>query len=265
MNQDKLLQVLLDTARRLHPTQIGLVIGVAEILKKKVEVAKLPSSDIANDFFMVAFGNRLLLHHAFTYAPLSKKHFEHALEAAANESGSVAKVIENPTNPGEDMMLNDARCSLKTEAAASIRDNEITISKFSEARWIQQCTDLQQLADSVIQRIPAQLAHSDRMFILRFFNRKHGLVEYQLVEIPIALLNLIANLTISDFSPRTTQGGSRAPVRVGTTQAFKLTLDGSDGKIAITNLLLSQCITHGTWRFVAKDLPEEISATPSSE
>jgi hypothetical protein len=251
MSHDELIKSLVEQARKLHPLQLGLVICVAEILQQKVVIARLDTSSLANNDFMIAFGNRLLLHHAFTYAPLSKRHFEYALEASVNESGGKAKVGKNATNPGLDMMINGHRCSLKTEAASSIRDHEITISKFSEARWIQQCIDVEVLAREVVDRVPAQLARVDRIFMLRFFQRPDDVVEYQLVEIPVALLLEVRTLTSSDFSPRTAQGGSTARVKKGPETVFSLRLDGSDGKITISNLKLKECIIHGSWRFLA--------------
>jgi hypothetical protein len=256
MSRDELIDRLLDEARKLHPLQLGLVISVAEILQTRVQIARLPNSDFANDNFMVAFGNRLLIHHAFTYAALTKKHFEHAFEAASLEAGHEAEVVSNATHPGEDLSLNGLKCSLKTEAAASIRDGDITISKLSEARWIQQCTDLEALVEAVKWRIPAQLETIDRMFTLRFFRRQAGVVEYQLVEIPMHLFKAISNLQLSDFSPRTRQGGSTATVQIGDTRIFALRLDGSDGKITISNLKVSQCIIHATWRFVTAEMPQ---------
>lgn len=255
MSQDELIESLVEQARKLHPIQLGLVIGVAEILQQKVVIARFEGSSFANPDFMIAFGNRLLLHHAFTYARLSKKHFEHALESAVNESGGKAKVGKNATNPGEDMILNGERCSLKTEAAASIRENEITISKFSEARWIQQCADLEALAAEVAARLPNQIGRVDRIFMLRFFQRPDEIVEYQLIEIPVALLIGVSSLKTADFSPRTAQGGSTARVKRGDSILFSLRLDGSDGKLTISNLKVSECIVHGTWKFLARQTP----------
>lgn len=91
--------------------------------------------------------------------------------------------------------------------------------------------------------------------MLRFFQRQDDVVEYQLVEIPVALLNRVASLAPADFSPRTAQGGSTARVKNGAEVVFSLRLDGSDGKITISNLKLSECVVHGTWKFLAHQAP----------
>lgn len=75
-------------------------------------------------------------------------------------------------------------------------------------------------------------------------------VKYDLVEIPRDLLLLIGTLTVKDFSERTRQGGSSASVYLPEDQtqpAFRLVLDGSDGKLTITGLRTNLCVTHGSW------------------
>lgn len=57
MGQDERTESLVEQARKLHPIQLGLVIGVAEILQRKVVIARLAASSIANE---EGAGNSLL-------------------------------------------------------------------------------------------------------------------------------------------------------------------------------------------------------------
>jgi len=55
MSQDERIESLVEQARKLHPIQLGLVIGIAKILQRKVVIARLASSSIANNDFMIAY------------------------------------------------------------------------------------------------------------------------------------------------------------------------------------------------------------------
>ena len=120
-------------------------------------------------------------------------------------------------------------------------------SKFSEARWIQQCTTLEELAEEARIRIPKHLALYDRVLVLRARDLSEKRVQYELVEIPMVLLQRVADLTSEDFTPRTKQGGSSARVKIEGQTAYTLRLDGSDGKITLAGLRLQYCVRHAAW------------------
>jgi hypothetical protein len=118
-----------------------------------------------------------------------------------------------------------------------------------EARWIQQCASLEELAEATTTRIPSHLEQYDRIVVLRALpvpgtNRE---ARYELVEIPLSLLARVRDLSLADFRPRTKQGGSRASVSVDRRAAYSVVLDGSDGKITISGLLASLCTMHASW------------------
>lgn len=238
---------LLEIVKRLHPVQVDLLIEMAHAMSRDVEETFDPSSDIAAADFRVSFRNRLLIHHAANEAKLTKKAFEYAFRAASAADGKAAFITSSQTNPGADVTVDGVAFSLKTEAAASIREKHITISKLSEGRWIQQCGSLEELAQATITRIPAHLQQYDRILTLRAHNLSAVKVRYELVEIPRSLLLQVQGLAVSDFSPRTPQGGSTARVKMGGQDAFTLRLDGSDGKVTIANLRVNLCTLHGSW------------------
>ncbi|CAN5386669.1 hypothetical protein BH11ARM2_BH11ARM2_31570 [soil metagenome] len=260
MNQVSGLDGLLIAASSLTSSQIELLAEVATVFKRNIEETRSSKSDIATELFCADFRNRLLLHHAISEAKLSKKLFEYAFASSCRFTGRSASITTSDTHAGADVVVDNIAFSLKTEACKSIRANSITISKFSEGRWIQQASSLEELARETTTRIPRQLKNYARIGVLRAHSLADLKVKYELVEIPVAVLRLVAGLTADDFSPRTPQGGSTARVLRKGLPVFTLRLDGSDGKVSLTNLDLALCRVHATWTVpvVGVDSVEEV-------
>ncbi len=238
---------LLAIVKRLHPAQVELLLEMARAMMRHVEETPNPASNIAVEAFRINFRNRLLLHHAANESKLTKKAFEYAFRAASAAAGRSAVIVDSQTNPGTDVVVDGESFSLKTEAARSLRANFITISKLSEGRWIQQCGSTEELAEATVARVPSHLLQYDRILTLRARNLAAASVLYDLVEIPRSVLLNVQNLKADDFSPRTAQGGSTASVSVDGQRAFTLRLDGSDGKVTISNLDIGLCLRHCSW------------------
>ena len=254
---------LFEIVRRLHPVQVDLVLEMARAMLRQVEEEYDSKSDIATEDFRVNFRNRLLVHHAANEAKLTKKAFEYAFRAASAAAGRTAVITASQTNPGADVMVDGIAFSLKTEAAASIRTDRITISKLSEGRWIQQCRNLEELAQATIVRIPTHLQQYDRILVLRARSLSAVKVQYEVVEISRNVLLHIQTLTTADFSHRTAQGGSSARVKIDGQEAFTLRLDGSDGKVTIAGLRMSLCTLHCRW-IIPTVAPAPDDDTPQS-
>ncbi len=245
--ESKALRELAAVATGLDPVQVELLTEIARTMMRRVVEAFYEESDFATPRFRANFRNRLLIHHATNEAKLTKKAFEFAFLGASKADSKIGFITTSSTLSGADVIVDNVRFSLKTEAARGIKAEQITISKFTEARWIQQQTTLKQLAEEAAKRIPAHLSQYDRILILRVREMPKGQLLYEIVEIPIDLLRRIGGLTEVSFSPRTTQGGSSAKIVVEGQPAFTLRLDGSDGKITITGLPISMCIRHVSW------------------
>lgn len=249
-NEKADLQQLVEIAGRLHPAQIQLLLEVVGAMSREVVEVTLPESDIVTTEFALSFRNRLLIHHATNEAKLSKKPFEYAFRGASEAAGRKAFITSNTTNPGADVIVDGVPFSLKTESSKKISKSSVHISKFSEGRYIQQCGVLDALVAETIIRFPAHLANYNRILSLRswYFNKERTQVYYELLEIPCNILREVENLTITDFTARTPQGGSTAKVIIGGQQAFSLRLDGSDGKVTIASLKISPfCTRHASW------------------
>jgi len=249
--EDAVLQQLIRVVTDLDPVQVELLTEVATVMLRRVEETVNPNSDLNSDLvtprFAANFRNRLLIHHATNEAKLTKKAFEYAFEGACEADGKTGFITVSDTFSGVDVTIDGTRFSLKTEASKDIRAEQIAISKFTEARWIQQQTTLDGLAKEAASRIPIHLNNYDRILTLRARELSGSRLQYEIVEIPRDLLRQVSTLTAADFSPRTAQGGSSARVAVNGRPAFTLRLDGSDGKITIAGLQIAFCVRHASW------------------
>jgi len=227
------LQQLITVVTGLDPVQVELLTEIATVMMRRVEETVNPTSDLVTPRFAANFRNRLLIHHATNEAKLTKKAFEYAFKGACEADGKTGFITLSDTFSGVDVTIDGVRFSLKTEASKDIKAEQITISKFTEARWIQQQTTLDELAREAASRVPAHLNNYDRILVLRARELSGSRLRYEIVEVPRDLLRRVSTLTAADFSPRTAQGGSSARVIVNGRDAFTLRLDGSDGKITI--------------------------------
>lgn len=233
----------------LTPGQLLLLIQMAEALGQEVKQVRSPDSDIITDRFADYFRNRLLLHHATSEEKFKKKTFEHAFRAAAEHDGHKAVITSMATHAGADVVLNDrVRFSLKTEASKAIQKKRISISKFSEARWIRDCETPEDFRRETLTRMGHHLSAYDRVVTLRAMNEGKSYVRYDFVEIPMRVLQRIETLTAADFSRRTPAGSSSATVRDddGST-LFGVVLDGSVEKITVRGLPVDACHVHASW------------------
>lgn len=241
------LQHLITVVTGLDPVQVELLTEVATVMLRQVVEIVNPVSDLVTPRFAANFRNRLLIHHATNEAKLTKKAFEYAFKGACEADGKTSFITISNTFSGVDVTVDGVRYSLKTEASKTIKAEQITISKFTEARWVQQQTTLDGLAAQAAVRIPAHLNGYDRILVLRARELPNTRLQYELVEIPQDLLRRVSTLTSADFSPQTAQGGSSARVTHDGKLAFTLRLDGSDGKVTIASLQIMFCTRHAAW------------------
>jgi hypothetical protein len=225
---------------------------MAEAMRGSICQTLASKSDILSPVFIEHFANRFRMHHATHSEKFNKKAFEFAFHSACLAAGRKSVIVNDPTNPGADVIVDGVPFSLKTEAAASIQDGHITISKLMEARWIRECTTRENFARETTRRVVAHLEKYARILMLRAFTVSRTEVRYDLVEIPRDLLLNIRGLTSADFEERTENGSSRADVYIprGTerTKAFTVRLDGSVEKVTIAGLQTGLCVLHGSWQ-----------------
>jgi len=241
------LDELVSIAKTLHPNRLGVLIDLARALQRKIDVKINPHSDLMSAAFVEDFSARLIAYHALHEQKLTKKTFEFVFCGACRAGGKNAIITSSPVNPGADVTVDGVRYSLKTEGAAGMNKSSITISKLMEARWIRECQNPVDFAREASRRISEHLQHYQRIITLRAFEY-NSMIEYDLVEIPLPILQSVEKLKASDFAPRTRNGGSSAQIVRDGRQVFTLRLDGSVEKVTVSNLRTDVCGIHGSWR-----------------
>lgn len=215
-----------------------------------------PGSDVVTPCVLDDLGDALRIHHCFSAEPFNKDKFEYALERVLNLCGIPAQRGDSRTHPGHDITIAGQRFSLKTQADKSLKRERIHISKFMELGkgvWTNQESDYIQLRERFFEH----LSRYDRILTLRRLvgSGKHPQWEYELVEIPKALL-LQARDGRLEVKPTTQQGSAPAYYRVEepqedyTVEKFSLYFDGGgERKLQIKGLDKRLCQVHATWHF----------------
>lgn len=199
-----------------------------------------------------SFGLRLRFFHALhsRAEALSKKPFEYALEAAANEAGFTASIAASATTPGADIVINGEGFSVKTEAGQGISRTSVFLTKLMESAWTKNLTHPQQFVDGIAEHILPRVLLADRTLVWRCHSRLSdpvGQAEYELLEIPRAFWAAMADVNVGSFTKLSSAGGTSVQVNYEGARAYTLCFDGSDQKIQIRNLPVSRCIAHGHW------------------
>lgn len=257
---------------KLTDSQIKWIEAICEQFELESTNHREDDSDIIDETVLESISDLIKVHHAFSRQALSKDRFEYALEGAVKVSDRRAELAPRG-NAGHDITINNARFSLKTEAAAASKENMIHISKFMElgkGDWT-----LNDLREKMI----AHMAKYERVLVFRYLPKKKGakgkevvvVHRYELVEIPKELLMRAqtAQLIVCKESTQNPKPGygivfaddeSKTPIdeeeflsarhknKFG--QALSLYFDGgTERKLQIKHLDKQFCRMHATWSF----------------
>jgi hypothetical protein len=208
-------------------------------------------SDWISEDVLQHIGDALRIHHALSRQPLSKDRFEYAFERALNLAGISAKLVVSRTNPGHDMTIAEVPVSLKSEAAANIKENVVHVSKWMElgkGEW-----DLGKLRDRFLEHLKSY----ERIFTLRCLLRGPKDFFYELVEIPKALMLeakdcRFESMNNSNQNPKPGYGyvyDSKGALK------FALYFDGgTERKLQVKQIKKNLCVTHASWQFESAPL-----------
>lgn len=249
-----------ESLRGLSPSQLESIHAVVRALSSPIQHSAHPSSRFATNQFVVAFGDILRLHHYFfSDEPFTKDKFEHAMVRVLRSLGHDASLARRG-NRGHDMTVDHERWSLKTQADEGIKTDEIYISKFMElgrGQWVDE-RDLVALRDGMLKHMEAY----DRIFSLRCLSRSRSYAhkntyEYELVEIPKALLELSRSGTIEmRHDSRQNPKPGYCTVTSEGVVVCRLYFDGgTERKLQIKSILKARCLVHATWRFTIPETP----------
>lgn len=223
---EKEIGEIVDALRRLTPTQQQWIKATILAFGAPRKYWRSLDSDTITQAVLDNLGDRLLSHHAGSRQALSKDRFEFALEAALNDSGIPA--------------------SLKTEAAANIKEDSIHVSKWMElgkGEW-----KLPLLRDLFLEHMRSY----ERIFTLRCLNTNPAQVCYELVEIPKALMLEASNcqMEVREDSRQNPKPGYGYVKDAAGQLKYALYFDGgTERKLQIKNLRKNLCKVHATWIF----------------
>jgi Type II site-specific deoxyribonuclease len=241
----KLIDSIALAMEALTPSQLELVRNVIARLATKTVGYRNPESDFVSEAGLNHIGDALLAHHSMAQRPLSKESFEHALEGALRRASHDATLAKRG-NPGHDITVDGVPISLKTQANAGIKADVLHISKFMElgsGTW-----KLPLLRDQFLHH----MRNYERIFQFRCHRQAGGGYLYELVEIPMALLQEgeHAVLELRDKSTQDPKPGYGYVRDKAGRLKFSLYFDGgTERKLQIKDLRKELCIVHATWSF----------------
>ncbi|WP_413741482.1 hypothetical protein ACL2XO_21355 [Sodalis sp. RH15] len=243
---EKEIDEIIESLLRMTPSQLHWVKSAIKAFGAVQEFGRAPDSDVVTDAVLASFGDRLLSHHAGSRQALSKDRFEFAFEEALQAAGIQAQLVQSRTNRGHDINIGGIPVSLKTEAAANIKDDLIHISKWMElgrGEW-----KLSLLLNLFLEHMQSY----DRIFTLRRLKDVDDKIRYELVEIPKKLMLEAANceLEIRTNSKQIPQPGYGYVRDAVGNLKYELYFDGgTERKLQIKHLRKELCKVHAHWIF----------------
>ena len=137
------------------------------------------------------------------------------------------------------------KLSLKSTAAQKLSRTSVHISKLTEAAWIQDMRTARERRKRTLALFREYQEAVDSIMMLRAFRKGPSIPSmYQLVEIPTAIFSSLQKVSVAAFN-------SDGPVVDCPYQehavAARVSLDRSDSKITVRQILLSACTVHVEW------------------
>jgi type II restriction enzyme len=242
----------------LSESQLGWIEEIVKQFRRPHTFERDERSDLVSPCLLEEIGDALRLHHCFSREPFSKDKFEYLLERASNNCGVRAELARKG-NPGHDITIGSTKFSLKTQANKGISRKSVYISKFMElgkGKWGDEENDLIGLR----RQFFSHMRSYDRILVLRTLSKAPNDWQYELVEIPKALLQRASGGTL-----RMMHGSTQYPkpgycdVRDAKGKLlFQLYFDGgTERKLQIKAINIENCIVHARWTFSAEDLITE--------
>ncbi len=246
-NRQQRIKVLSKSLNLLSESQLQWTEDVIHQFRQKPVLFRNPKSDLVNECVLEMFGDALQIHHCLSTEALSKDRFEYALDRVLNRCG-VPSTLADKCNPGHDITIGGVPFSLKTQADKGIERDFLHISKFMElgkGKWETE-DDLIGLRNRYFTHMKAY----ERILQLRRLTNTETLQEYELVEIPKALLLQAAKGTMAMMhSSKQTPKPGTCTVRENAGRVlFELYFDGgTERKLQIRHLAKRMCVVQATW------------------
>jgi len=208
-----------------------------------LEGASMPASPVFADDFLLALKTLVNVHHSiYPRIPPQGIYFESLVEQAFKRVKKPFTTVETTTLnvPEHDLLVEHSRISLKTETGAGTNRNFISITKL--------CTTEREPwePEILVQRVKTHLSRYEHILMLRAV-WDEPLIHYQLLEIPVVLLELIQGAELKPVGRREGRRSLAADVFKEGQKVFRVHFDGADGKCQVRNLPVAICHLLQEW------------------
>jgi Type II site-specific deoxyribonuclease len=207
------------------------------------------ASKVFADDFLIALRALVNVHHSiYPRIPPQGIYFEALVEDAFRTIKKPFTLIEatGRNQPKYDLLVEDAKISLKTETGLGTDPDLISITKL--------CTTEREpwTPEALTKRTTDHLSRYDLLLMLRAV-WEDPLIHYQLVEIPTDLLRLIETADLKPVGRRAGRQSLGADVYRAGEAIFHVHFDGSDGKCQVRNLRVKDCNVLLEWDLKIRD------------
>jgi hypothetical protein len=197
------------------------------------------------DTFVSSLRSLIEAHHAvYPRIPPQGIFFESLVERAFRQAGwaDTHIILTTPNSPEHDLLVGHTKISLKTQTGVGTNRELISITKL--------CTTEQEPWDSptLMRHVLQHLSRYDYILMLRaIWNTSRTVIHYQLLDIPVPLLKMMANLTAVVVGRRSGRRSLGVDVVDNGETVFHVHFDGADGKCQISRLLVRRCLQLLEW------------------
>lgn len=200
-------------------------------------------SHIFTPDFIVTLRGLIGIHQSiYPRTPPQGIYFESLVEEAFQRVKKPVTVIEpgGRNQPRHDLLVENARISLKTETGDNTRAEQITITKL--------CTTEREPWEAKVL-IGRVIEHLSRYNVILMFRAiwEAEVIRYQLVGIPVEKLRLIGRVNLEPVGHRRGRQSLGADVTEQGEKIFRVHFDASDGKCSVRGLGLNHCVLLETW------------------
>lgn len=205
----------------------------------------MPAHRIFSRRFLDTLKTLIAQHHTiYPRLPPQGIYFESLVERAFRLIRQPYTPIEpsNPNSPKHDLLVRNARTSVKTETGSGTKLNYVNITKLCTTErgpWT---------PEALIRHALDHLSRYDYSLMLRAV-WEGNVVHYQVLDVPVALLRRLGKAQLQEVGHRQGRRSLAGDVRRGEERLFHVHFDGADGKCQIQRLAVSCCEILSAWMY----------------
>ena len=238
---------------KLSPMGVRFVARMVDAMAypPQPQLAAQPTWITAEADWIEYFGLVVSAHHGQTVEPLGLLSFETGFRSACEAVGWQFDPPGPATQRFVDLTVRAStgksrKLSLKSTAARNLSKTSVHISKLTEAAWIQDVRSARDRRTETLKLFDDYCQAVDTIVMLRAFRSGPNVIphRYQLLEISSAIFASLANANVSAFKA---DGPTIDCAYGGHDVAARVSLDRSDAKITVKQILLAACDVHAEW------------------